>query len=78
VATTEAPSAMPLSSYYLSFGNGGFIGQDNIEKVKKLLQLETVQKLIPRDLVFAWGSGLEKVSKDSTLKQNVLSLKTPC
>lgn len=68
VATTEAPSAMPLSSYYLSFGNGGFIGQDNIEKVKKLLQLETVQKLIPRDLVFAWGSGLEKVSKDSNIK----------
>ena len=68
VATTETPSAMPLSSYYLSFGNGGFIGQDNIEKVKKLLQLETVQKLIPRDLVFAWGSGLEKVSKDSNIK----------
>jgi SecD/SecF fusion protein len=68
VIATNIPDATPLSSYYLSFGNGGFIGQDNIEKVKQILALETVQKLIPRDVVFAWGSGLEKISKDSNIK----------
>ncbi|MBR2075569.1 MAG: protein translocase subunit SecDF, partial [Fibrobacter sp.] len=57
-----------LSAYYLSFGNGGFIAEENIEKVKKLLETEGVQKLIPRDVNFAFGSGLEPVQRGSKIK----------
>ncbi len=63
-----------LSAYYLSFGNGGFIAEENIEKVKKLLETEGVQKLIPRDVNFAFGSGLEPVQRGSKIKAKRLYL----
>lgn len=63
-----------LSAYYLSFGNGGFIAEENVEKVKKLLATDGVQKLIPRDVVFAFGSGLEPVQRDSKIKAKRLYL----
>ena len=63
-----------LSSFFLSFGNGGFIAEENIEKVKKLLATEGVQKLIPRDVAFAFGSGLEKLRRDSNIKAKRLYL----
>ena len=77
-ATEEAAPATEvgkaLSSYYMSFANGGFIAEEDIEKVKKLLELEGVKKLIPRDLNFAFGSGLEKISNDSPVKAKRLYL----
>ncbi|MBR2197258.1 MAG: protein translocase subunit SecD, partial [Fibrobacter sp.] len=63
-----------LSAYYLNFGNGGFIAEENIEKVKKLLETEGVQKLIPRDVNFAFGSGLEPVQRGSKIKAKRLYL----
>ncbi|MBP5246960.1 MAG: protein translocase subunit SecD [Fibrobacter sp.] len=48
-----------LSALYMSFGNGGFIAQDQIEAVKRILNDRTVQSLVPHDVVFAWGSGFE-------------------
>ena len=63
-----------LSSYYLSFGNGGFIAEESIETVKKIFELEAVQKLIPRDVAFAFGSGLEPVQRDSKIKAKRLYL----
>lgn len=63
-----------LSAYYMSFGNGGFIAEENVEKVKKLLATEGVQKLIPRDVAFAFGSGLEPVQRDSKIKAKRLYL----
>lgn len=63
-----------LSAYFISFGNGGFISEDNVEKVKKLLELEGVQKLIPRDVAFAFGSGLEKIQRDKNIKAKRLYL----
>ena len=63
-----------LSSYYLSFGNGGFIAEESIETIKKILELEAVQKLIPRDVAFAFGSGLEPVQRDSKIKAKRLYL----
>lgn len=63
-----------LSAYYLSFGNGGFIAEENVEKVKKLLATDGVQKLIPRDVAFAFGSGLEPVQRDSKIKAKRLYL----
>ena len=65
---------MALSAYYMSFGNGGFIAEENVEKVKKLLETEGVQKLIPRDVAFAFGSGLEPVQRDSKIKAKRLYL----
>ena len=76
-AADNAPAGevgMALSAYYLSFGNGGFIAEENIEKVKKLLETEGVQKLIPRDVAFAFGSGLEPVQRDSKIKAKRLYL----
>ena len=77
-AAVEAQPAsevgVALSAYYLSFGNGGFIAEENIEKVKKLLATEGVQKLIPRDVAFAFGSGLEPVQRDSKIKAKRLYL----
>ena len=77
-ATAEAAPAdvvgQSLSSFFLSFGNGGFIAEENIEKVKKLLATEGVQKLIPRDVAFAFGSGLEKLRRDSNIKAKRLYL----
>lgn len=76
-ASEKAPTSdvgVALSSYYMSFGNGGFINEDNVEKVKKLLETEGVQKLIPRDVAFAFGSGLEPVSRDSKIKAKRLYL----
>ncbi len=63
-----------LSAYYLNFGNGGFIAEESVEKVKKLLETEGVQKLIPRDVAFAFGSGLEPVQRDSKIKAKRLYL----
>ena len=77
-ATEEAAPAAEvgkaLSAYYLSFANGGFIAEEDIEKVKKILELEGVKKLIPRDVAFAFGSGLEKISNDSPVKAKRLYL----
>ena len=74
----NAPAAsevgVALSSYYMSFGNGGFINEDNVEKVKKLLETEGVQKLIPRDVAFAFGSGFEPVQRNSKIKAKRLYL----
>ena len=86
VATDSAKDAAPaegepagevgtaLSAYYMNFGNGGFIAEENIEKVKKLLETEGVQKLIPRDVAFAFGSGLEAIQRDSKIKAKRLYL----
>jgi SecD/SecF fusion protein len=63
----------PLSQLYLSFGNGGFVHQDNVEKVKRILANKTIQGLIPRDAGFVWGSGLETV-KGSVVKGKRLYL----
>lgn len=63
-----------LSTYYMNFGNGGFIAEENVEKVKKLLAAEGVQKLIPRDVNFAFGSGLEPVQRGSQIKAKRLYL----
>ena len=63
-----------LSAYYMNFGNGGFIAEENVEKVKRLLESEGVQKLIPRDVAFAFGSGLEAVQRDSKIKAKRLYL----
>ena len=77
-ATEEAAPAAEvgkaLSSYYMSFANGGFIAEEDIEKVKKILELEGVKKLIPRDVAFAFGSGLEKINRDSPVKAKRLYL----
>lgn len=80
-SAAEAPKAEPasevgtaLSAYYLNFGNGGFIAEESVEKVKKLLATEGVQKLIPRDVNFAFGSGLEPVQRGSQIKAKRLYL----
>ena len=69
VAVPADPSLpVSLSSLFLSFGNGGFVAEESVEQVKRLLELEAVQKLIPRDVMFAFGSGLEKISPESAVK----------
>jgi len=73
-AAPAAEVGTALSAYYLSFGNGGFIAEENVEKVKKLLETEGVQKLIPRDVAFAFGSGLEKLNRDTQIKAKRLYL----
>ena len=69
-------TALPtsLSAFFLSFGNGGFVAEESVEKLKRLLELEAVQKLIPRDVMFAFGSGLEKISPESAVKAKRLYL----
>lgn len=69
-------TALPtsLSAFFLSFGNGGFVAEESVEKLKRLLALEAVQKLIPRDVEFAFGSGLEKISPESAVKAKRLYL----
>ena len=69
-------TALPtsVSAFFLSFGNGGFVAEESVEKLKRLLELEAVQKLIPRDVMFAFGSGLEKISPESAVKAKRLYL----
>ena len=75
VAVAVDPSLpVSLSSLFLSFGNGGFVAEESVEQVKRLLELEAVQKLIPRDVMFAFGSGLEKISPESAVKAKRLYL----
>ncbi|MBO5949919.1 MAG: protein translocase subunit SecD [Fibrobacteraceae bacterium] len=75
VAVPADPSLpVSLSSLFLSFGNGGFVAEESVEQVKRLLELEAVQKLIPRDVMFAFGSGLEKISPESAVKAKRLYL----
>ncbi len=69
-AVDSAEEALPVASFqglFLSYGNGGFIAQENIETVKKLLEDRNVQSRIPHDVVFAWGSGFES-PRDSKVK----------
>ena len=64
-----------LSSYFINGAyNGGFIAEESIEKVKKLLETDGVKKLIPRDVQFAFGSGLEPMERGSKLKAKRLYL----
>ena len=66
---------MALSAYFSRGAfNGGFIDEENIEKVKKLLELDGVVKQIPRDVEFAFGSGLEAVERNSKVKAKRLYL----
>ena len=75
VAVPADPSLpVSLSSLFLSFGNGGFVAEESVEQVKRLVELEAVQKLIPRDVMFAFGSGLEKISPESAVKVKRLYL----
>ena len=63
-----------LSDYYHKPYNGGFLAEEDVAKVKKILELEGVKKLIPRDVQFAFGSGLEKIDRDSPVKGKRLYL----
>ncbi|MCK9181610.1 MAG: protein translocase subunit SecD [Fibrobacteraceae bacterium] len=73
VPDTSVAQGVALSQMYLSFGNGGFVSQDQIEKIKRILNDRTIQGLIPHDAVFAWGSGLEAM-KGSAVKAKRLYL----
>lgn len=72
-SASENSQGVALSALYMSFGNGGFVAQEQIETVKRILNDRTVQSLVPHDVVFAWGSGLEKVN-GSALKAKRLYL----
>lgn len=72
-SASENSQGVALSALYMSFGNGGFVAQEQIEAVKRILNDRTVQSLVPHDVVFAWGSGLEKVN-GSALKAKRLYL----
>lgn len=64
-----------LSALYASFGNGGFVLQEQIETVKRILSDRTVQNLIPHDVVFAWGSGFEKMNGTNIKAKRLYLLK---
>ncbi|MCQ2098147.1 MAG: protein translocase subunit SecD [Fibrobacter sp.] len=77
VAKAEPASEVgkSLSAYYFRGRfNGGFIAEEDVEKVKKLLELDGVKKQIPRDVNFAFGSGLEPVERGSKIKAKRLYL----
>ncbi len=73
-ASDENTSLTSLSGLFVSFGNGGFVAEESVEKIKRLLAMEAIQKLIPRDVNFAFGSGLEKVGNDTRVKAKRLYL----
>ncbi len=73
--SSENAQATALSALYMSFGNGGFVAQEQIETVKRILNDRTVQSLIPHDVVFAWGSGLEKVNGSAVKAKRLYLLK---
>lgn len=75
VSVSEKSQGVALSALYMSFGNGGFVAQEQIETIKKLLSDRTVQSLIPHDVVFAWGSGLEKVNGSAVKAKRLYLLK---
>ncbi len=72
---SENSQGVALSALYMSFGNGGFVAQEQIETVKRILNDRTVQNLIPHDVVFAWGSGLEKMNGSSVKAKRLYLLK---
>lgn len=72
---SENSQGVALSALYMSFGNGGFVAQEQIETVKRILNDRTVQSLIPHDVVFAWGSGLEKMNGSSVKAKRLYLLK---
>lgn len=74
-SVSEKSQGVALSALYMSFGNGGFVAQEQIETIKKLLSDRTVQSLIPHDVVFAWGSGLEKVNGSAVKAKRLYLLK---
>lgn len=74
-SANENVQAVALSSLYMSFGNGGFVAQEQIESVKRILNDRTVQSLIPHDVVFAWGSGFEKVNNSAVKAKRLYLLK---
>lgn len=74
-SVSEKSQGVALSALYMSFGNDGFVAQEQIETIKKLLSDRTVQSLIPHDVVFAWGSGLEKVNGSAVKAKRLYLLK---
>lgn len=74
VAAIDTTLPSSFTNLFVSFGNGGFIAEESVERVKRVLELDAVQKLIPRDVAFAFGSGLEKISRDSRVKAKRLYL----
>lgn len=74
-SASESSQGVALSALYMSFGNGGFVAQEQIETVKRILNDRTVQSLVPHDVVFAWGSGLEKVNGSAVKAKRLYLLK---
>ncbi len=72
---SENSQAASLSALYMSFGNGVFVAQEQIETVKRILNDRTVQSLVPHDVVFAWGSGLEKMNGSAVKAKRLYLLK---
>jgi SecD/SecF fusion protein len=64
-----------FQDYFLNFINGGFIAEENIEAVKRLLEREDIKKQIPSDVVFAFGSSLEKIDRNSLMAKRIFLLK---
>ncbi len=74
VAASGTGDSKLLSSYFVTGGNGGFIPEEAVEKVKQLLSQNAIQSLVPRDVAFAWGSGLDTVSENSAVRAKRLYL----
>ena len=58
---TEADDTLSLSRYVLSYGPDLVVLEDNILTVKDLLARPALQKMVPPDAQFLWGSKVEEM-----------------
>jgi SecD/SecF fusion protein len=59
----------PFSGFLMSYGSDLAVAQDYISKVQTILAMPKVQELIPRDVIFAWGSRFDTLENGNTLKR---------
>jgi SecD/SecF fusion protein len=69
LGSLEEFKTRPFSSMLTRFGNDIAIREADIPAIKNVLETPAIQALIPRNMIFVWGRGFEKLENGDKVKK---------